>query len=69
MAPGIKPIDTTGAGDSFAGCFACAIAEGQELISAVRFANAGAGLSTTRIGTAPAMAQRAEIDALVARWT
>lgn len=68
VAPGIKPIDTTGAGDSFAGCFACAIAEGKALIDAVRFANAGAGLSTTRIGTAPAMAQRAEIDALIARW-
>ena len=35
--------------------------EGKALIDAVRFANAGAGLSTTRIGTAPAMAQRAEI--------
>ncbi|MBM3526404.1 MAG: ribokinase [Alphaproteobacteria bacterium] len=68
VAPGIKPIDTTGAGDSFAGCFACAIAEGKPLLEAVRFANAGAGLSTTRIGTAPAMAQRAEIDALLARW-
>lgn len=69
VAPGIKPVDTTGAGDAFAGCFACAIAEGRSLIEAVRFANAGAGLSTTRIGTAPAMAQRAEIDALMARWT
>jgi ribokinase len=68
VAPGIVPVDTTGAGDSFAGCFACAIAEGRPLIEAVRFANAGAGLSTTRIGTAPAMAQRAEIDALMARW-
>lgn len=68
VAPGIKPIDTTGAGDSFAGCFACAIAEGRPLLEAVRFANAGAGLSTTRIGTAPAMAQRAEIDTLLAAW-
>ena len=67
-APGITPIDTTGAGDSFAGCFACAIAEGRPLMEALRFANAGAGLSTTRVGTAPAMAQRAEIDALLARW-
>lgn len=68
VAPGIQPIDTTGAGDSFAGCFACAIAEGRPLLEAVRFANAGAGLSTTRIGTAPAMAQRAEIDTLLAAW-
>ncbi len=68
VAPGITPIDTTGAGDSFAGCFACAIAEGKPMMEALRFANAGAGLSTTRIGAAPAMAQRAEIDALLARW-
>lgn len=61
----MKLIDTTGVGDFFAGCFACAIAEGRPLLEAVRFANAGAG-STTRIGTAPAMAQRAEIDALLA---
>ncbi len=67
-APGITPIDTTGAGDAFAGCFACAIAEGRPLMEALRFANAGAGLSTTRIGTAPAMAQRAEIDAKLSRW-
>ena len=67
-APGIVPVDTTGAGDSFAGCFACAIAEGRGLLEALRFANAGAGLSTTRIGTAPAMARRAEIDAKLAGW-
>ena len=67
-APGIVPVDTTGAGDSFAGCFACAIAEGMELVAALRFANAGAGLSTTRIGTAPAMARRGEIDAKLASW-
>lgn len=67
-APGITPIDTTGAGDAFAGCFACAIAEGRPMMEALRFANAGAGISTTRIGTAPAMAQHAEIDAKLAQW-
>ncbi len=67
-APGIVPVDTTGAGDSFAGCFACAIAEGMDLVAALRFANAGAGLSTTRIGTAPAMATRAEIEARLESW-
>jgi ribokinase len=67
-APGIVPVDTTGAGDSFAGCFACAIAEGMDLVAALRFANAGAGLSTTRIGTAPAMATRAEIEARLGSW-
>jgi ribokinase len=58
--PGIRPVDTTGAGDAFAGCLACALGEGMELGQALRFANAGAGLSTTRPGAAPSMARRAE---------
>jgi ribokinase len=66
-APGIRPVDTTGAGDSFAGCLACALGEGMDLPRALRFANAGAGLSTTRHGAAPSMARRAEIEALLAR--
>jgi ribokinase len=67
-APGIRPVDTTGAGDSFAGCLACALGEGMDLPRALRFANAGAGLSTQRHGAAPSMARRAEIDDLLARW-
>jgi ribokinase len=66
-APGIVPVDTTGAGDCFAGCLAAALGEGRDLEAALRFANAGAGLSTTRHGAAPAMPQRAEIDARLAR--
>jgi len=66
-APKVKAVDTTGAGDSFAGCLACALGEGMDLPRALRFANAGAGLSTQRHGAAPAMARRAEIEALLAR--
>jgi len=66
-APGIVPVDTTGAGDCFAGCLAAALGEGRDLHEALRFANTGAGLSTTRHGAAPAMPQRAEIDAWLAR--
>ena len=65
---GIRAVDTTGAGDAFVGAFAAALAEfgGQEIERAARFANAGAALSVTRPGTAPAMPHRAEIDALLA---
>ena len=64
---GIKAIDTTGAGDAFVGAFATALAEygPAEIERAARFANAGAALSVTRAGTAPAMPKRAEIDVLL----
>lgn len=64
---GIKAVDTTGAGDAFVGAFATALAEfgPDHLERAARFANAGAGISVTRPGTAPAMPKRTEIDALL----
>jgi len=58
-------IDTTGAGDSFNGAFAVALAEGRSPLDAVRFGCAAAALSVTRPGAASAMASRAEIDALL----
>lgn len=57
-----KVVDTTGAGDSFNGCFAAALARGDDPLEAVSFANIGAGISVTRSGTAPAMATLAEIN-------
>jgi len=59
------PVDTTGAGDAFNGGFAAALAQGLDIVEAARFGCAVAGLSVTRIGTAPAMPQRAEIEALL----
>ena len=60
-------VDTTGAGDAFNGGLAVALAEGRDLVGAVRFAAAVAGISVTRPGTAPSMPKRAEVDALMAR--
>lgn len=59
-------VETTGAGDAFNGGFAVALSEGRDVIDAVRFGCATAGISVTRAGTAPAMPARAEIDALLA---
>ncbi len=58
----VNAIDTTGAGDAFNGAFALALAEGKDIVSAAIFASAAAAISVTRIGTAPAMAHRKEID-------
>ncbi|MCX7286511.1 MAG: ribokinase [Rhodobacterales bacterium] len=59
-------VETTGAGDAFNGGFAVALSEGRDVIEAVRFGCATAGISVTRPGTAPAMPARAEIEALLA---
>ena len=60
-------VETTGAGDAFNGGFAVALSEGKDVIEAVRFGAATAGISVTRAGAAAAMPTRAEIDALLAR--
>jgi ribokinase len=60
-------VETTGAGDAFNGGFAVALAEGRDVVDAVRFGCATAGISVTRPGTAPSMPTRAEIDALLQR--
>ncbi len=59
-------VETTGAGDAFNGGFAVALSEGRDVIDAVRFGCATAGISVTRAGTAPSMPARTEIDALLA---
>lgn len=60
-------VETTGAGDAFNGGFAVALSEGKDVVEAVRFGCATAGISVTRPGTAPSMPARAEIEALLAR--
>lgn len=59
-------VETTGAGDAFNGGFAVALAEGMCPQDALRFGCATAGISVTRLGTAPSMPDRGEIDALLA---
>ena len=67
VMPSGKVIETTGAGDSFNGSFAAAIAEGMTAIEAVKFGCAAAGISVTRAGAADSMPSRAEIDARLAQ--
>ncbi len=60
-------LETTGAGDAFNGGFAAALARGMAPKEAVRFGCAVAGISVTRLGTAPSMPSLAEVEALLAR--
>jgi ribokinase len=59
----VKPLDTTGAGDAFNGGLAAGIVLFNGAISrAIRYATVVAGLSTEKLGTAPAMPTRAEVE-------
>ena len=56
-------VDTTGAGDTFAGYLAAALHEGQSAKSAMTLAARAAALKVTRKGTADAVPTRAEVEA------
>lgn len=61
----VQAVDTTAAGDVFNGTLAVSLAEGQELTRAVRFANAAAAISVTRMGAQLSAPTRREIDRFV----
>ncbi|HEX4290552.1 MAG TPA: PfkB family carbohydrate kinase [Trebonia sp.] len=65
-APAVHPVDTTGAGDTHAGVFLAALADGLPPADAARRANAAAALAVTRPGPATSP-NRAELDAWLAR--
>lgn len=54
----VRPVDTVGAGDTFAGTFAALLAEGGSLAEAVAFANCAGALATLKPGAQAAMPRR-----------
>jgi len=58
-------VDTTGAGDAFTAALAVAIANGQDLLAAARFANAAGALTCTKLGAQSAMPTSDEIRILM----
>ncbi|MBL8288303.1 MAG: ribokinase, partial [Rubrivivax sp.] len=62
----VDAVDTTGAGDTFAGALAAALAAGRTLAVAAVEANAAAALSCLRAGARGGMPTRAELDAALA---
>ncbi len=63
--PRVEPVDTVGAGDTFAGAFAVAQGELQTLEECVRFANSAGALATIQLGAQASMPQRQLIEELV----
>ena len=67
IVPGfsVTPVDTTAAGDVFNGALAVAISEHRPLPDAIRFANAAAALTCTKVGAQAAIPTRAQVEALL----
>ena len=61
----VEAVDTLGAGDAFHGAFTLALAEGGDVVAAMRFAAAAAGLKCARLGGSTGAPYRAEVDALL----
>jgi ribokinase len=60
----VDPVDTTGAGDAFAGALVARLAAGDVLADAVRWAAAAGALATTARGAVPSIPHRRDVDAL-----
>lgn len=65
VPPKVKAIDTTGAGDVFAGALMTALTQGKKVEEAIVFANHAAALSTTRLGVIDAIPQLLEVRASI----
>ena len=57
-----KVIDTTGAGDCFAGVFATYLSKGTDVNEAIKFANLASSISVSRIGTVPSFPTKEEVE-------
>jgi ribokinase len=62
----VSARDSTAAGDIFNGALAVALAEDRSVAEALRFANAAAAISVTRVGAQASVPSRAEVNAFLA---
>lgn len=62
----VEAVDTTAAGDAYAGYLGAALASGSSLTDAVRLATAAGALAVTKQGASPSLPHRAEVDAFLA---
>ena len=62
----VEAVDTTAAGDAYAGYLGAALAAGLDLAAATRLASAAGAITVTRQGASPSLPRRDEVDALLA---
>ena len=63
-APDLPPVDTTAAGDTFAGAFAYGLASNWEMTRAAEFAVNAASLSVTKVGAQSSIPWLKEVEAM-----
>jgi ribokinase len=61
----VQQVDATAAGDAFCGALAAALAQGQPMQTALRWASAAGALAVTKLGAAPSLPTRAEVEKLL----
>lgn len=57
-----KPVDTTGAGDTFNGVLTAMLVAGKSLTEAAKIASVAAGISVTRPGAAGSIPRKSEVE-------
>jgi ribokinase len=67
MVPGftVEAVDTTAAGDTFNGALAVGLSQKKDMKEAVKFANAAAALSVTKLGAQPSVPSEMEVRAFL----
>ena len=63
----VRPVDTVGAGDAFAGTFAARRAGGADVLSAIRYANCAGALATLKPGAQESIPDMALTEKAVRR--
>jgi ribokinase len=61
----VVPVDTTGAGDAFAGGLAARLADGDDLATGLRWATAAGALAVTTLGAVPSIPMEADVERLL----
>ncbi|MFE5563822.1 ribokinase [Amycolatopsis japonica] len=61
-SPKVEAVDTTGAGDAFAGALATSLAKGEQLVDAAREAVKVAAITVTRQGAQPSYPTASELE-------
>ena len=62
----VKTVDSVAAGDSFNGALAAGIVKGQDLVEAVKYANAVGAITVTKSGAIPSLPNTEEVEAFMA---
>lgn len=63
----VNAVDATGAGDGFDGALLARLYAGDDLVTAARYANAAAALTTTGFGAVAPLPARAQVEAFLAQ--